>query len=427
MRQGFKTEVNYFLLSLAFSLLFGFGVEQPLLVLLIGLSGYLAWTFFRLRKLFSWIVSDSTSPPGYIPGVVGTIGDHIYRLQNNFKRASEEQQSQVEQFNSLSNALSEGMIVLSSNKELEWWNPAASELLRLKEDDRGRPIQNLLRNPAFVAFIYQDDYERPLEIISPINALQTLLFTAARFDDDNIVLIVTDISRLRKLEKMREDFVANLTHEIKTPLTVLTGYIETLQDNVTDEHPIWKKALDQMAAQAERMNNLTVDLITLSQLEAKSNPPRKSMVTLKPLLAQVVEDARALCNNSHILELESVGSNLALRGDQKELYSAFSNLVVNAIRHNPAGTQVRITVETLPRAGVHVNVIDNGVGISPKHISRLTERFYRVDASRSTDTGGTGLGLAIVKHVLARHDGKLEITSTPGQGSTFSCQFRQND
>ena len=247
-----------------------------------------------------------------------------------------------------------------------------------------------------------------------------------------MILVVQDITRLRNLEQMRQDFVANISHELRTPLTVLSGYTETLQDNADDLPKGWKKALDQMQQQTARMNALANDLVMLSQLESTQTPPPETAVDLCSLLQQITKDARIVVdkNNTNentdnddnsLIQLECA-EGITIDGETKELYSAFSNLVFNAIKHNPVGTQIQIKSHTKNNANI-IEVSDNGNGIDPKHIPRLTERFYRADQSRASTTGGTGLGLAIVKHVLMRHSASLKIFSTLSKGSTFICHF----
>ncbi len=221
---------------------------------------------------------------------------------------------------------------------------------------------------------------------------------------------------------MRKDFVANVSHELRTPLTVITGYLETLADNVEGVNPRWLRPLQQMQQQAERMQNLLNDLLLLAKLEATDYPSDSLPIQLEPLLTSIRNDAIALsANRQHQISLE-VEPGLSLRGSEAELRSAFSNLAFNAVKYSPDGSSVCIRAWQ-DAQGIHVAVQDSGIGIEARHIPRLTERFYRVDASRASTTGGTGLGLAIVKHVLLRHRGNLAISSSLGHGSLFSCHF----
>ena len=239
-------------------------------------------------------------------------------------------------------------------------------------------------------------------------------------------MIARDISRLKHLEQVRQDFLGDISHELRTPLTVLSGYIETLLDAQEGLPQAWKKALEQMQAQTNRMTCLANDLVMLSQLESTAVPAPQTLIATEQLLQDIVKDALVINDSVSASQpdkviLEYIDA-VCLSGDHKELYSAFSNLVLNAIRHNPAKTKVKVKAYIENDFKV-IEVSDNGAGIDSRHISRLTERFYRIDASRSSTTGGTGLGLAIVKHVLIRHSGLLEIKSAPGKGSIFRCKF----
>jgi two-component system phosphate regulon sensor histidine kinase PhoR len=221
---------------------------------------------------------------------------------------------------------------------------------------------------------------------------------------------------------MRKDFIANVSHELRTPLTVISGYLETLLDNVEGVNPRWQRALQQMSEQGARMQTLLNDLLLLAKLEATDYPSGNQPVAVDRLLAVIQSDAQALSGGQrHRISLDADGT-LLLKGSESELRSAFSNLVFNAVKYTPAGADIRIRWWA-DGQGAHLSVADSGPGIEARHLPRLTERFYRVDASRAANTGGTGLGLAIVKHVLLRHRAHLDITSVPGHGSTFTCHF----
>ncbi|MEO0443721.1 MAG: phosphate regulon sensor histidine kinase PhoR, partial [Pseudomonadota bacterium] len=266
----------------------------------------------------------------------------------------------------------------------------------------------------------------PLDTLpSPRNQELQLEFQITRFGAGEGLLVVRDISRIYKLEQMRKDFVANVSHELRTPLTVIRGYLETLADtqDLAQENLIWQKALAQMQNQAARMTTLINDLTMLSKLETDPANSLQQAVILKPLLEMICSEAQTVSGaNKHSITLQC-HPDLKLIGNDRELHSAFSNLVMNAIKYSPPEKPIRINASLNLAGMLQVEVEDEGVGIEPQHISRLTERFYRVDASRSIQTGGTGLGVAIVKHILLRHDGRLEIQSDYGKGSRFSCLF----
>ena len=243
-----------------------------------------------------------------------------------------------------------------------------------------------------------------------------------RYGNNEHLMLVRDVTRIHQLEQMRKDFVANVSHELRTPLTVICGYLETLLDNVDEINPRWGRALQQMQQQGGRMQNLLNDLLLLAKLEATDYPSDNQPVPVDLLLLSIKGDAQALSNErGHRISLEADNS-VRLKGSETELRSAFSNLVFNAVKYTPDNGEIRIRWWADDQ-GAHLAVQDSGIGIDAKHLPRLTERFYRVDSSRASNTGGTGLGLAIVKHVLLRHRARLDISSVPGKGSTFTCHF----
>jgi two-component system, OmpR family, phosphate regulon sensor histidine kinase PhoR len=425
LHRGLQAEIQRIVLLTIFLLIFGFLNGYLLLTLLVGGGLYMLWTFSHISKLYDWLDRGCSGLPPEAGGVWGDMGDSLYRMQKRNERAKQSRRNLSDRVRNITGALADGILTLSADRVLEWWNPAAEQLLGLKKSDRGQSIINLVRDPRFVTFIQNQTLNSPLELTSPEDPSKTLLFTAAEFGDGDVILVAQDITRLRNLEQMRQDFVANISHELRTPLTVLSGYTETLQDSLQsgnkDLPGHWKKALDQMQQQTDRMNALANDLVMLSQLESTREPAPSTPIQIAPLLQQISDDARIIATDDHKIELECA-ENMVLNGDMKELYSAFSNLVFNAIKHNPAGTTVQIKGYTTDSTNL-IEVSDDGSGIDPKHISRLTERFYRVDQSRASSTGGTGLGLAIVKHVLMHHGGTLSITTTLSKGSCFSCRF----
>ncbi|HEX5843209.1 MAG TPA: phosphate regulon sensor histidine kinase PhoR, partial [Pseudomonas sp.] len=260
------------------------------------------------------------------------------------------------------------------------------------------------------------------ELPSPINDRCRLQFHVTQYGNRELLMLVRDITRLYQLEQMRKDFVANVSHELRTPLTVIAGYLETLLDNVEDVNPRWLRALQQMQQQGGRMQSLLNDLLLLAKLEATDYPSDNQPVAVDLLLLSIKNDAQALsAERHHRISLEA-DPHLKLKGSEAELRSAFSNLVFNAVKYTPDEGKIHVRWWS-DEQGAHLSVQDTGLGIEAKHLPRLTERFYRVDSSRASNTGGTGLGLAIVKHVLLRHRARLDIASSLGQGSTFTCHF----
>lgn len=321
-------------------------------------------------------------------------------------------------------ALPDGVVILDAEHRIEWLNANAGESLDISSAcDIGVPIQNLLREPNFVAFIAASEPGSALEFRTRRNSNKMLHVQLVHFVEGRELLLVRDVTQLDRLATMRRDFVANVSHELKTPLTVTLGFIETAQDALADTSPAEiAKYLQTAADQAERMRRLIGDLLTLSSLETDAPPPLEELVPLTELIGEIHEEAVAISAGRHVVELEATNAP-KLRGSSRELHSALLNLVSNAVRYTPEGGKVSMTWRNVPNGGGEFCVTDSGIGIAPEHIGRLTERFYRVDRGRSREVGGTGLGLAIVKHVLERHGATLRISSEPGKGSNFCASF----
>jgi two-component system phosphate regulon sensor histidine kinase PhoR len=316
-------------------------------------------------------------------------------------------------------------MILDGRRSIEWMNLQAEVCLGLKASaDTGSRITHLLREPEFIAYLDSPDHRGlPLEMHTQRNPGRSLQIQAAPFAAGRTLLLVRDVTQLQKLATMRRDFVANVSHELKTPLTVTLGFVETALDALHDTPPDEVAQYLQTAAeQARRMQQLINDLLTLSALETDSPPPLEDPIDAAALLTDIWREAEALSSGRHRITLENQGPR-GLLGGVRELRSAFANLAGNAVRYTPEGGEIVLRWSVEGEAGGRFSVRDNGIGIAREHLPRLTERFYRVDRGRSREAGGTGLGLAIVKHVLERHQAVLQIESEPGQGSTFSAVF----
>jgi two-component system, OmpR family, phosphate regulon sensor histidine kinase PhoR len=412
------------LLLIGACLLLGLVTGQTAWVLVIGLASYLAWTLSQLLRLHKWLREhqpDEPPPDGY--GLWGEVFDSIYHLQRRNEKARGRLQAVIDRVQESTAALKDAVIMLDRDGNLEWWNRAAETLLGLQTpQDSGQSISNLVRDPRFKEYFERERYHEPLDLPSPVNSRLRLQIQITQYGNNEHLMLVRDVTRLHQLEQMRKDFVANVSHELRTPLTVISGYLETLLDNAEALGPRWLRALQQMQQQGARMQTLLNDLLLLAKLEATNYPTDNQPVAVDLLLLAISNDAQALSGErGHRISLEA-DPNLKLKGSEVELRSAFSNLVFNAVKYTPDTGDIRIRWWA-DEQGAHLTVQDNGPGIEAKHLPRLTERFYRVDASRASNTGGTGLGLAIVKHVLLRHRGRLDISSTLGKGSTFTCHF----
>ena len=403
-----------------FSVIFGFTLGSPFKILVAGLVIYSLWTFRVISQLFSWIDKGMRGFPPDADGCWGEISDTLNRQRRRHRRTQERMRRTINRITRLTGALEEGIVVLRSDLTIDWWNSSAAGLLALRSSDRGSAVTNLIRGPEFVRYISQKEFDGSLKL-SSINPSDPILqVSASFFGADEIVLVVTDITRVTNLEQLRKEFVGNVSHELRTPLTVMRGYLETLQDMPGNSQMV-DKAFSQMSDQVVRMEALANDLILISRLESDDQAPKVETVNLHQLLESIIAEAELLSEGKHLLSLKC-DEECSLDGDSTDLRSVLGNIVFNAVRHNPEGADIVIKV-TRYKSFVNVSVKDSGKGIDPMEIPRLTERFYRGDSSRNSDTGGTGLGLAIVKHALSRCDGRLTINSRLGQGAEFVCRF----
>lgn len=403
-------------------LIAGLILGQPAWALVTGLALYLAYTLWQARRLQSWLNESSGEPPPEARGPWGAVFDEIYRMQRRDQRARARLEAIIARIQTSTAALRDGVVMLDRDGHLAWWNHAAEQLLGLRAPDSGQHVHNLLRDPRFVEYFDQADYREPLNIQSPLSITTWLQYDITRYGDGERLILVRDITRLHNLEQMRKDFVANVSHELRTPLTVLVGYLETMLDNAAEPQSRWIRPLQQMQHQASRMQSLLNDLLMLSRLETSDVRIEERPVAIDRMLTEIRKDALALSGERrHEITLE-ITSPATLKGLETELRSAISNLVYNAVKYTQDGGRIHISWSRDDQ-GARLSVADNGPGIPREHLHRLTERFYRVDTSRNSTTGGTGLGLAIVKHVMMRHQGSLQISSSPGQGSTFTCVF----
>lgn len=381
----------------------------------------LAQHVWQLLRLAHWLQNPDDTPPE-ARRLWGDIFDGIYHYQRRQKTAKQQLSQLLERIQDSSQALRDGIVMIDHNGDLEWWNQAAEQMLGLSANsDRGQPITYLLRNPKFVDYYEQQNYLDPLMMPSHLNEERMLEYHITLFGKNERLLLIRDCTKMQRLERMRQDFVANVSHELRTPLTVLAGYLETFSDYADELPARWQRGLKLMSEQSARMEHLVSELLTLSRLETSEFKAEAEPIDITQLLTCISNDALALSGHKHKIQLE-VNKLLQLRGNINELRSAFSNLVFNAVKYTPEGSTITLSWY-YDNAGAHLTVQDNGQGIDSKHLKFLTQRFYRVDDSRSSQTGGTGLGLAIVKHVLLRHQGRLEISSTVGQGSCFTCHF----
>lgn len=413
-----------FLFVLLISWLAGevFGLDTGLLTAAVTLGLLLAYQLWHSSKLSSLLLLQN-----YVqsPKAFGTWEEIYYRL-NKLVRSWRDQVLEIEQqhsrFIQAVQATPNGVVMLNEDDQIEWCNGIAEQHFGINaKRDAMQRITHILRKPAFVQYIIRQNYREPVRLTN-MGAFEQFSLDVQIFPygDKQKLVLSQDVSQIEKTDSMRRDFVANVSHELKTPLTVLSGFLETVQELELNEADR-KKYLDLMSVQTGRMKTLVEDLLTLAKLEGNPEPPVTQVVPMAAMLSRLQADAQGLSQGQHQIVVEN-NSQKNVLGDDLELYSAFGNLVSNAVRYTPEGGNITIRWSDLGDEAIF-SVIDTGTGIAQEHIPRLTERFYRVDRSRSRDTGGTGLGMAIVKHVISRHHGELKIESTLGVGSEFSLTF----
>jgi two-component system, OmpR family, phosphate regulon sensor histidine kinase PhoR len=383
-----------------------------------GLLALLAYHVHHLARLARWA---NNPVAGAVPEGSGAW-DEVLGALHRYERAAERREHQLgdalTRFRRAAQALPDGVIILDSANRIEWCNLTAELHLQIDgRADLGQPIANLVRDPQFIDYLAADEHAAPVRV-SRGSGL-TLALLLVQYGEAQKLLLSRDMTQAERVETMRRDFVANVSHELRTPLTVLVGFLETVRELKLDPQRV-RDYLGMMSEQSTRMHRIIEDLLMLSVLESAPPPPAER-VHVSPLLARLRVDAEALSAGKHQVSLQGE-PHLDLLGADTELASAFGNLVSNAIRYTPAGGRVTLVWRDGPE-GASFSVEDSGLGIAAEHIPRLTERFYRVDRSRSRETGGTGLGLAIVKHAVARHQAVLDVESRPGAGSRFTVRF----
>lgn len=425
MRDIWVREFTRLGLLLLLALMLGAMIGHVFAVVMLALLVYLGWHLYWLRRLERWLASERRAMPPEAPGIWGEIFQQLYQHYRRNRKRKLRIARMIRAFRNSTAAMPDGAIALNSYWQIAWFNDAAGELLGFsRQQDVGQHIANLIRNPVFIRYLAAGEFDEPVEIASPRDDDRRLGLQLVPYGDGERLLLVRDTTRLHRLEQMRREFVANASHELRSPLTVIAGYLESLDDALHDDQlpgRNWISPVREMRRQADRMSGIIADLLELSRLETASESNDGDEVDVKGLLARIREEALALGEGPGDIELV-FDTDVRLHGVEKEIYSAFSNLVFNAMRYTPTQGEVRIRWY---RRGQNacLSVSDTGIGIAKEHVPRITERFYRVDSGRVRSKGGTGLGLAIVKHVLQRHGAQLEVHSAPGQGSTFTCVF----
>lgn len=385
-----------------------------------ALGIYLAWNLWQLRELWFWLQHRSVADPPDAMGLWGDVVAQVVRLHRRKRFHKERLTRLFRELRRSTAAMPDGVIMLDPQGEIVWFNRKAGELLDLsRRADLGLRIDNLVRHPDFVQYLRSGQYSLPIVVRIDVHAERYVAFQLISYGEDQRLLMLRDVTREVRLEQMRKDFVANASHELRSPLTVVAGYLETF----SSDPGVGELAapIAEMRRQTDRMTRIIEDLLELSRFEASDAPIKGSPIDVAAMASLLRKDVLARPTHPRLVEV-SIDSDASLLGDEAMVQSAFSNLVDNAAKYTPPDGSMLIRWWTDAEGG-HFLVRDTGPGIPAEHIPRLTERFYRVDPGRSRETGGSGLGLAIVKHALHRHGAHLDIESIEGRGSTFTCHF----
>ena len=418
-----RSSTTLALLAVAPLVLWAAAGAVPALILAVVLLLFSLFHHLRnLHALDGWLHQPDAGSVPHGSGLWEDTFAVLYQLERRQSDSQHDLSNALERFQQAGEAMPDGVVMMNSSGQIEWCNPVAETQFGINLDrDRGQWMTYLIRQAQFTDYLAALNYREPLIFKSIRNRELVLSIQLIPFGDEQKLLISRDITQLERVETMRRDFVANVSHELSTPLTVVGGFLETLVDMERLDETQTRRYLDLMLDQTSSMAHLVKDLLVLSKLESNRAAHREENIDVPRLLRDLLEDAQSLSAGRHRLRLD-LASERWLLGNENELRSALGNLVSNAVRYTPDGGEIVLQWEEWEGEGVF-SVQDSGIGIEPLHIPRLTERFYRVDRSRSRETGGTGLGLAIAKHALTRHQARLEIESTPGQGSTFSACF----
>ncbi len=397
-----------------------FGETGWWMALMLGV--YLLWQLRNLWELDRWVRFRSVLTP---PDMGGPWGDVIAVIARIYRRKQFHKQrvgNLLREFRRLTAGMPDGAALLGEHNQLLWFNQKAERWLGLKRKrDVGIRIENLARYPAFVQYLERGDYAQSITLLQPGPQQRWLSFHLVQAEGAaQKLLIVRDVTKEMRIEAMRKDFVANASHELRSPLTVISGYLDSLADDPLLD-AAWQAPVNEMRRQSERMRSLIEQLLHLSRLENSAEQHADQCVDVPGLLALIRKDVMSLPQRPAHISL-TIDDDVCLLGAETELQSVFANLISNAVKYTPAAGSVAIRWWR-DTEGAHLSVTDNGIGIAPEHLPRLTERFYRVDEGRSRDMGGFGLGLSIVKHALQRHEATLSIDSEQGKGSVFTCHF----
>jgi len=425
MNTAWSTEVSRLLFLLVSIVTFGLISDYWLLSVIFHFILYIAWIMFQLRSFERWIRNGAHSM--HAPdtsGIWALIVQHIYRTHKKNKDRKISLSNLAKRYQAIMKALPDATIVLNEHLEIEWANEIAEDVLGVDIDrDTGHRVDNIIRDLSIQELLNCENAKTNIEIVSPIDELKTLTISKVRFGESQTLLIARDISQRIALQKMRKAFIANASHELRTPLTVVSGYLEMLESD-DSLPPAINKIAKSAYIQSQRMDQILNDLLVLSKLEEKGySASLGDRVNIPVLIKRMVSELRNnKTKDTHRIEL-NIQEDLFVRVVESEFYSLCQNLLSNAIKYSPNGSVIKIYWSLNDEGGACLKVSDNGEGIAKESLSRLTERFFRVNVNRTRKVKGTGLGLSIVKHILENYGGFLDIQSELTVGSTFTACF----
>ena len=425
MNYGIKTDVVRLIFVLGIALVAGIVFDQIFLSFCIGLLLTILWYFKALTGFLNYIRYNAEDNLPEMPGVVDELTRGFEQVRSDYRQRELRLADIIARYEETTAALPDAVVVTSEGGVIEWANQKAAVYLGVNWPmDRGQRLHNLIRSPELHQYLQQHTERTApevLEMVSPEDQESIIEIRAIRYGDSYMLLVARDITEIQRINRVRKDFIANASHELRTPLTVIAGYLEAFEEDPECPEE-WRSKITQMRLQAGRMQRLIEDLLELSRLESAKKIEYVEEVYVAGTLETILNEAETLSGKQQHVFVKELDHSLYLQGDQHDLYKAFSNLVFNAVQYTPA--HGRITVRWYRDGdGAHLSVEDTGEGIDEMHLSRITERFYRVDKGRSRSHGGTGLGLAIVKHVMSRYRAHLHIVSAQGKGSLFRCDF----
>jgi len=420
-----KPDVIRVLLVLGISLATGIALDRIFLLCTIGLLLTIIWYFKSLAGFLNYVRYEAEDNLPEMRGIIDELIRGFEQVRGDYRQREIKLTEIIARYEETTAALPDAVVVTSEEGGIEWANKKAAVYLGVNWPmDRGQRLHNLFRSPELLKYLQQlEDQAAPevLELVSPEDQDLVIEIRVIRYGNAYMLLVARDITEFQRINRIRKDFIANASHELRTPLTVIAGYLEAFEED-TECPADWSPKIAQMREQAGRMQRLIEDLLELSRLESAKKIDQAGEVYVTGMMETIIKEAETLSGTQQHIFMKELDPALYLLGDQHDLYNAFSNLVFNAVQYTPARGRIRVHWYQ-DKDGAHLAVEDTGEGIDEKHLSRVTERFYRGGNGRSRSRGGTGLGLAIVKHVLTRHKGRLHIESRVGKGSLFRCDF----